>query len=75
MTKKLTQLGNSAALVIEKPILKLLDIDMDTELEVVTDGKNIIISPIKLKDSESKVLESLSKITLRHSETLKRLAE
>jgi len=75
MTKKLTQHGNSAALVIEKPILQLLNIDLDTELEIVTDGKNIIISPVKLKDSEIKVLESLTKINERHSKTLKRLAE
>ncbi len=75
MTKRLTQHGNSAALVIEKPILQLLNIDLDTELEIITDAKNIIISPVFLKDSENKVLESLSKINNRHSKTLKRLAE
>ena len=35
MTKKLIQHGNSAALVIEKPILQLLNIDFDTNLEIV----------------------------------------
>ena len=44
MTKKLIQHGNSAALIIEKPIMQLLNIDLNTELEIVTDGKNIFIS-------------------------------
>ncbi len=45
MIKKLTKHGNSLALVIEKPILELLKIDADTELEVSTDGKNLVVKP------------------------------
>jgi len=75
MTKKLIQHGNSAALVIEKPILQLLNIDFDTNLEIVTDGKNLIISPIGSQAEEKNLLASLEKVNLRHSRTLKRLAE
>jgi antitoxin MazE len=42
--KKLTRHGNSLALVIDRPILDLLNIDPDTPLEVTTDGKQLIIS-------------------------------
>ena len=45
MTKKLIRHGNSAALVLDKALLDLLKVQMDTPLEVTTDGKNIIISP------------------------------
>ena len=75
MTKKLIQHGNSAALVIEKPILQLLNIDFDTNLEIVTDGKNLIISPIGSQAEEKNLLASLEKVNFRHSRTLKRLAE
>jgi antitoxin component of MazEF toxin-antitoxin module len=46
MIKKLTTHGNSLALVIEKPVLKLLNISADTALDISTDGKSIIVSPL-----------------------------
>jgi antitoxin component of MazEF toxin-antitoxin module len=45
MIKKLVAHGNSAALVIDKPILEILKVTMDTPLEITTDGRNLIISP------------------------------
>ena len=45
MIKRLTAIGNSLGLIIERPILELLDIDKDTPLEVRTDGEVLIISP------------------------------
>ena len=47
MRKKLSAVGNSYGLVIEKPILELLNIDRDTELEMSTDGDRLIIEPIR----------------------------
>ena len=38
MRKKLSAVGNSFGLVIEKPILELLNIDRDTELDITTDA-------------------------------------
>lgn len=75
MVKKLTSHGNSAALIIDKPILELLKINMDTPLEISTDGKNLVISPVKDADREEKVQRALDKINARHGKTLKKLAE
>ena len=47
MIKRLTPHGNSAALIIDKALLEILHIDMDTPLEIVTDGENLIISPVR----------------------------
>ena len=47
MVKKLTKHGNSFALVIDRPILELLNIDIDTPLEISTDGKTLTVSPAK----------------------------
>lgn len=75
VTKKLIQHGNSAALVLDKALLDLLKVRMDTPLEVTTDGRNIIISPQNARNAESEVLQALDKINRTHGSVLKRLAE
>ena len=74
MTKRLVQHGNSAALVFEKPLLQLLNIDLTTDLEIITDGKNLIISPAGSQKSEGDLLASLEKINKLHGATLEKLA-
>ena len=43
MIKKLTKHGNSWALVIDKAVLELLNIDPETPLEIATDGQTLIV--------------------------------
>ena len=74
MTKKLIRHGNSAAIILDKPILDLLNLTMDTPLEISTDGQNIVISPATA-GSEDQFRASLDRINARFSTTLKRLAE
>lgn len=75
MIKTLTTHGNSAALIIDKPLLEILKIDMDTPLEIVTDGENLIISPVRDVTQHERVTRALAKVNARHGKTLKRLAE
>lgn len=75
MIKKLTAHGNSAALIIDKPLLEILHIDMDTPLEIVTDGENLIISPVRDATRRERVSEALQRVNARHGRTLKKLAE
>ncbi|QQO07571.1 AbrB/MazE/SpoVT family DNA-binding domain-containing protein [Breznakiella homolactica] len=75
MVKKLIQHGNSAALVIDKPILEMLNISADTPLEITTDGKNIIVSPQNEAKEEGDILRSLEKINRKYGKTLKKLGE
>ncbi len=74
MIKKLTAIGNSLGVIIERPILDLLDIDRDTELEIKTDGEGLIIRPIR-KSHEQRVRESAERMMEIHDETLRKLAE
>lgn len=75
MVKTLIKVGNSLALVIDKPILDLLRIDADTPLEVSTqDGRTLTIVPVEKARSE-KVRASLEKINRKHGRALKKLAE
>ncbi len=75
MTKKLIQHGNSAALVIDKALMALLKVRMDTPLEVTTDGKNIIISPQTKQNAEADLLEALDRINKKHGSVLAKLGK
>ncbi len=47
MLKNLTRHGNSMALVIERPILELLNINVDTQFNITTDGTSLILTPVQ----------------------------
>ena len=75
MTKKLIQHGNSVALVLDKPILELLNININTPFEVTTDGKNLILSPQSENDPEVNIMASLERINKKYSKVLQKLGE
>jgi antitoxin component of MazEF toxin-antitoxin module len=75
MIKKMVSHGNSAALIIDKPILEILKIDMDSPLEISTDGTNLIISPVRDEKRAKKFRSALDRVNKRHGKTLKKLAE
>lgn len=75
MTKTLIQHGNSLALVIDKPILEMLHISADTPLELTTNGDSLLVSPVRDKARQKKLLDSLGKINRKFGNDLKRLAE
>lgn len=75
MTKKLTKHGNSLALVIDRGILELLNIDADTPLTLHTDGQSLIISRASSPHREKRFKAALEKVNRRYGRALKRLAE
>jgi antitoxin component of MazEF toxin-antitoxin module len=74
MRKKLSAIGNSLGIVIEKPILELLDIDRETELEMRTDGERLIIEPIR-SARRTKVTAAVQRAMAAHDATLRKLAK
>lgn len=75
MIKHLTSHGNSSALVIDRAILELLKIGPRTPLEIATDGRNLIVSPIKDAGRGKSFKAALAKVNERHAKTLKKLAD
>ena len=47
MKKTLSPIGNSLGLILDKALLELLRIERDTELELFTDGDQLIIRPVR----------------------------
>lgn len=74
MRKNLTHIGNSLGLVIEKPILELLDITQDTELDITTDGKRLIIEPVR-SPRRHRIAEAAKRAMDVHENTFRRLAK
>lgn len=76
MIKTLTKHGNSWALVIDKPILDLLNIRPDTPLEVKTDGDQLIVSAkAKAKASDRAFQRALREVNAEYGDVLRKLAE
>ncbi len=74
MIKKLSKHGNSLALIIDRPVLELLNIGPDTPLDVSTDGQVLIISPVLRAKRTRKFQEALKEANQQYGGMLKRLA-
>lgn len=74
MIKKLTKHGNSMALVIDKGVLELLEIDDKTPLDISTDGKMLIIAPVRDEKRRKQFEEALEKANQKYGRALKKLA-
>ena len=75
MIKTLTKHGNSLALVIDKPILELLDVGAETPLELSTNGDQLMIKPVRDKNRQKRLRKALDKINAKYGDDLRRLAE
>ena len=75
MIKKLTKHGNSYAMVIEKPILELLKTTPDTPFEIITDGRSLVLTPVRSSEESKKFDEAVAMVHKRFGKAMKRLAE
>ena len=75
MIKKLTKHGNSLALVIDRGVLDLLEIDAETLLNIRTDGKCLIVTPERDAARQKKFRAALVQANRRYGRAFKKLAE
>ena len=52
MIKKLSKTGTSYAVILDKTLMQLLSITPETLLELKTDGKSLILTPIEQSVAE-----------------------
>ncbi len=74
LVKKLTPVGNSLGLVLDRAVLDLVGIDRETTLEISTNGRAIIIQPVRGSEL-ARVRASTGKVMKAHRGTLKKLAD
>lgn len=75
MIKRLTKHGNSLALVIDRGVLDLLEIETDTPLSLTTDGKCLVITPVRDPERQKRFRAALANVNRRYGRALKRLAD
>ena len=75
MIKKLTKHGNSYALVIDKPILELIQATPDTPFEIITDGRSLVLTPVLDPEKEKKFDSAVAMVHRRFGNAMKKLAE
>jgi antitoxin MazE len=73
--KKLTRQGNSAALVIDKPLLDLLDFDQNTELKITVKGRQLIVEALSDQERKQRFSEISKRDLRKNSELYRRLAK
>lgn len=76
LIKKLTKQGNSYALIIDKALIELLDIDPESPLQLSTnDGQSLTITPLRDEIFDKAIDRKLDQYKKKYGKALKRLAE
>lgn len=80
MIKKLTRHGNSTAVIIDKALLRVLNITPETELKISTNGESIIITPVReaslKKISENRIIQNaVEEVMKKYAPALKKLTK
>ena len=75
MIKKLTRTGNSAALVLDKQLLEAANLEPDAQVEVSTNGRVIVIAPVRSKREVEKFQQAEAKMHAKFAGAFARLAK
>ena len=75
MIKNLTRTGNSVALVLDKQLLEAANLDPDAEVEVSTNGRVIVIAPVRSKREIERFEEGKERMHARFAGAFRRLAK
>ncbi len=71
--KKLSRAGDSSCVILDKQILKLADIEPDSEVEIRVEGGAIIVTPHRYATDEE-FQRAKTRVFSTHRRALKRLA-
>ncbi len=76
MIKRLRKVGNSNALILDKPILELLGLEEGGQVQLTIQDGNLIVTPTSPEQVDPKNLkEKLDFIIKKRQKVLKRLAQ
>jgi antitoxin component of MazEF toxin-antitoxin module len=76
MIKQLRKVGNSNALILDKPILEILGLEEDGQVELTIQDGNLIVTPVLPgRVDQAKLAEKLDYLVQKRKDVLKHLAE
>jgi putative addiction module antidote len=77
MAKKLTKHGNSWAIIIDKPILKLLGITEKSTLDMSIADGSLVVTPLRKKTKKTAIdiKQMANKLMNKYKEAFEKLAK
>ncbi|MFA7567815.1 MAG: AbrB/MazE/SpoVT family DNA-binding domain-containing protein [Alkalispirochaeta sp.] len=76
MIKQLRKVGNSSALILDKPIMELLGLEEDGQVQLTIQDGNLIVSPANPQlVSPEEINKKLEYVIKKRKDVLKRLAQ
>ncbi len=75
MVKNLTRTGNSVALVLDRQLLEAANLDPDDQVEVSTNGRVIVIAPVRSKRETDKFKRGQELMLAKFAGAFQRLAK
>jgi antitoxin component of MazEF toxin-antitoxin module len=76
MIKQLRKVGNSNALILDKPILEILGLEEDGQVELTIQDGNLIVTPVLPgRVDQAKLAVKLDYLVQKRKDVLKRLVE
>lgn len=72
--KKLTKLGNSRALVIDRQTLAQMGLSEAGEVQMTLHGQQLVITPVHPRIPEDKLRESMDRVLDKYDDLFRRLA-
>ncbi len=75
MIKTLTKHGNSYAMVIDKPILELLRATPETPFEIISDGRSLVLTPVRNAKEEKRFSDAVAMVHKRFGTAMKKLTK
>ena len=76
MIKQLRKVGNSNALILDKPILELLGLEEDGQVQLTIQDGNLIVTPARPRlVSPEEMSKKLEYVLKKRKDVLRRLAQ
>jgi antitoxin MazE len=75
MRKHLVPVGNSLALIIDKPILELIHVDRETQIELRVEGDQLILAAATKAKRRAKMKAIAKRVFDEHASTMAKLSK
>jgi len=76
MIKRLRKVGNSNAVLLDKPIMELLGLEEDGRVQLTVDNGSLIVTPVNPHRADPERFEAcLERVVGERREVLRKLAE
>jgi len=75
IAKKLTKVGNTQAVVLDRTLLSLVDADTESTFKISVEGKRIVLEAMSAKEVDRLALEASDKIRRTQKNVFKKLAK